>query len=205
MVATLALALLLNGTVEPRVAVRVSIDQDGGRSALHLQLAIDELREIWRDAGVAVSSGRYGEPSGPDEAVISMRILTSPARRTKERNRSLPGDRHRTRTICPGVVRVAARGDGSGPRRRRAGPSGQIGHTRPSRPADRARDRPGSRARARSLPSSLRWTSGSRSDARELRVERARRILARAVQSSRRGPPRRSPERRSVGSRSSGI
>ena len=83
MVATLALALLLNGTVEPRVAVRVSLDQDGGRSALHLQLAIDELREIWRDAGVAVSSGRYGEPPGPDEAVISMRILTSPARRTK--------------------------------------------------------------------------------------------------------------------------
>jgi hypothetical protein len=83
MVATLALAVLLNGPVEPRLAVHLSIDQDGGLSALQLQLAVDELRAIWSDAGVAVSSGRYGEPSGPDEAVISMRILLSPPRRTK--------------------------------------------------------------------------------------------------------------------------
>jgi hypothetical protein len=81
MIATLALALLLNGTVEPHLAVRLSIDQEGGLSALQLQLAVDEVREIWRGAGVHVASGRYDEPSLPDEAVISLRILLSPARR----------------------------------------------------------------------------------------------------------------------------
>ena len=79
MVATLALALLLNGPVEPRLAVRLSIDQDGGLSALQLRLAIDEVRKIWSDAHVAVTSGRYGEPSLPDEATISLRILLMPS------------------------------------------------------------------------------------------------------------------------------
>lgn len=78
MVATLALALLLNGQVEPRLAVHLSMDQTGGLSALQLELAIDEVRKIWSDARVAVTSGRYGEPCGPDQAAISLRILLIP-------------------------------------------------------------------------------------------------------------------------------
>ncbi len=34
MFATLALALLLNGPVEPRLAIRLSIDQNGGLSSM---------------------------------------------------------------------------------------------------------------------------------------------------------------------------
>ena len=39
------------------------------------------MREIWSGAGVAIGSGRYGEPSHPDEATISLRILLSTAPR----------------------------------------------------------------------------------------------------------------------------
>jgi hypothetical protein len=78
MVATLALVLLMNGPIEPRLAVHVSIDQDGGLSALQLQVAIDEVRKIWGDAHVTVTAGRYGEPCGPEEATISLRILRTP-------------------------------------------------------------------------------------------------------------------------------
>jgi hypothetical protein len=91
MIATLALALLLNGSVEPRLTVHLSIDQSGGLSPLQLQLAIDEVRKIWSDAHVAVTSGPYGEPSRPitdlsrrgtegaeAEATISLRILRMP-------------------------------------------------------------------------------------------------------------------------------
>jgi len=78
MFATLALTLMLNGPVEPRLAVRLSIDQDGGLSALQLQLAVDEVRKIWSEARVAVNSRRYGQPSLPDEATISLRILLTP-------------------------------------------------------------------------------------------------------------------------------
>jgi len=78
MVATLALVLLLNGPLEPRLAVHLSIDQDGGLSALQLQLAIDEVRKIWADAHVDVTAGRYGEPCGPEEATISLRVLRTP-------------------------------------------------------------------------------------------------------------------------------
>ena len=75
MVATLALALLLNGPVEPRLTVHLSIDQSGGLSVVQLQLMVDEVRKIWSDALVGVTSGRYGEPCGPDQATISLRIL----------------------------------------------------------------------------------------------------------------------------------
>lgn len=95
MVATFALALLLNGPVEPRLTVHLSIDQSGGLSPLQLQLAIDEVRKIWSDARVAVTSGRYGEPpqsaegantdlsrqsteGAKAEATISLRILLMP-------------------------------------------------------------------------------------------------------------------------------
>ena len=75
MLATLAFALLLNGPVEPRLTVHLSIDQSGGLVPRQLQLAVDEVRKIWSDAHVAVTSGRYGEPTGPGEATISLRIL----------------------------------------------------------------------------------------------------------------------------------
>lgn len=86
MIATLALVLLLNGPVEPTLTVHLSIDQSGGLSALQLQLAIDEVRKIWSDTRVAVTSGRYGEPSpqGAEganidaEATVSLRILLVP-------------------------------------------------------------------------------------------------------------------------------
>jgi hypothetical protein len=89
MLATLAIAMLLNGPVEPRLAVRLSIDQDGRLSASQLQLAIDEVRTIWSDAHVAVTSGRYGEPSLHDEATISLRILLMPSPVTDDGNRVL--------------------------------------------------------------------------------------------------------------------
>ena len=75
MLATLAFALLLNGPVEPPLTVHLSIDQSGGLVPRQLQLAVDEVRKIWSDAHVAVTSGRYGEPTGPGEATISLRIL----------------------------------------------------------------------------------------------------------------------------------
>lgn len=75
MVVTLAFALLLNGPVEPRLTVHLSIDQSGGLVPRQLQLAVDEVRKIWSDAHVAVTSGRYGGPSKPGEATISLRIL----------------------------------------------------------------------------------------------------------------------------------
>jgi hypothetical protein len=81
MIATPALVLLLNGPIEPRLTVHLSIDQSGGLSALQLQLAIDQVRKIWSDAHVAVTSGRYGEPprqTTDPEAAISLRILGTP-------------------------------------------------------------------------------------------------------------------------------
>ena len=84
MVATLALALLLNGPIEPRLTVHLSIDQTGGLSPTQLRLTVDEVRKIWSDLRVDVTSGRYGEPLGQNaesaqaEATISLRILLMP-------------------------------------------------------------------------------------------------------------------------------
>jgi hypothetical protein len=89
MIAMLALLLQLNGPVEPPTAVRLSIDQDGRLSSSQLRTAIDEVRTIWSDAHVAVTSGRYGEPSLPDEATISLRILLMPSPVTDGGNRVL--------------------------------------------------------------------------------------------------------------------
>ena len=75
MVAALVLALVLNAPIEPRLAVHLSIDQSGGLSAAQLELVVEELRRIWSDARVAVTSGRYGEPCAPDQATISLRIM----------------------------------------------------------------------------------------------------------------------------------
>ena len=78
MIATFALTLLLNGPIEPRLTVHLSIDQSAGLSPLQMQLAVDEVRKIWIDAQVAVTSGPYGEPYGPGQATISLRILRIP-------------------------------------------------------------------------------------------------------------------------------
>jgi hypothetical protein len=80
MVATLALALILNGPVEPQLTVHLSIDQSGGLSELQLQLMVEEVRKIWSDARVNVTSARYGEPLGQnaESATISLRILLMP-------------------------------------------------------------------------------------------------------------------------------
>jgi hypothetical protein len=59
------------------LAVRLSIDQNGELSGLQLELAIDEVREIWRDVGVSVAPGLDGQPH--EEAMISLRILRSAA------------------------------------------------------------------------------------------------------------------------------
>jgi hypothetical protein len=77
MIAMLTCALLLGGA-DPRVTVHLSIDQDGGLSTLQLQLAVDEVRNIWKDAGVDVTSGLYGDPSQPGDASISLRIMLTP-------------------------------------------------------------------------------------------------------------------------------
>jgi hypothetical protein len=68
MLATLALVLFVS-------SVHVSVDQDGGLSADQVRLAIDQIREIWENAGVDVTSGRYGEASHPGQALVSLRIL----------------------------------------------------------------------------------------------------------------------------------
>jgi hypothetical protein len=78
MIATFALTLLLNGPIEPRLTVHLSIDQSAGLSPLQMQLAVDEVRKIWIDAQVAVTSSPYGEPCGPGQATISLRILRIP-------------------------------------------------------------------------------------------------------------------------------
>ena len=59
------------------MTVHLSIDQDGGLSTLQLGLAVDEVRKIWSDAHVEVTSGPYSEQRVPDVASISVRILRS--------------------------------------------------------------------------------------------------------------------------------
>jgi len=66
--AAFALALLVS-------SVHVSVDQTGGLSADQIRLAIGQIQKIWEDAGVEVTSGRYGDASHPGQALISLRIL----------------------------------------------------------------------------------------------------------------------------------
>ena len=55
--------------------VHFSIDQAGDLSQEQLTRAIDQVRQIWRSAGIAVSAGRYGEPAPPDATRISLRMV----------------------------------------------------------------------------------------------------------------------------------
>lgn len=68
MAATLTLALLL-------CSVHVRVDQDGGLSVAQVRAVVAQMQQIWGEAGVGVTSGGHGEPSGPGEATISLRIL----------------------------------------------------------------------------------------------------------------------------------
>jgi hypothetical protein len=74
---------LLSGA-DPPLTVHLIIDQDGGLSTLQLGLAVDEVRKIWKDAGVDVTSGRFGDPSQPGDASISLRILLMPPRTQRD-------------------------------------------------------------------------------------------------------------------------
>jgi hypothetical protein len=58
----------------------VSIDQPGGLADWQIASAVDQIRHIWRAAGIEVRFGRYGTPSDPLEARVSVRVLTTPPR-----------------------------------------------------------------------------------------------------------------------------
>jgi hypothetical protein len=66
--ATLALVLFVS-------SVHVSVDQDGGLSGDQVRLVIGQIQRIWEDAGVEVTSGRYGDAPRPGQALVSLRIL----------------------------------------------------------------------------------------------------------------------------------
>lgn len=56
-------------------SVHVNIDQDGGLSAGQLRIVIDQMQQIWHDAGVDLTAGRHGEPAEPGAAAVSLRIV----------------------------------------------------------------------------------------------------------------------------------
>ena len=57
-------------------AISISVDQTGGLSARQLQLAVEEIAAIWRDAGVEVTAPPSGELSLTQAAGVSIRIVT---------------------------------------------------------------------------------------------------------------------------------
>ncbi len=69
MLATLALALFVS-------SVHVSVDQDGGLSGDQVRLVIGQILRIWDNAGVEVTSGRYGDASHPGPGPC---LVTNPA------------------------------------------------------------------------------------------------------------------------------
>jgi hypothetical protein len=61
-------------------SVHLAIDQPGALRDWQIESAVDQVRLIWGAAGIAVNSGRYGSPSKPDDARVSVRVLSIPAR-----------------------------------------------------------------------------------------------------------------------------
>ena len=57
--------------------IYLSIDQRGSLSDRQLDVAIDQVRQIWGAAGVVVSSGPFNRPSLL-HARVSLRVLTTP-------------------------------------------------------------------------------------------------------------------------------
>lgn len=62
----------------PEPGVYLSIDQRGSLTDQEIELAVDEVRQIWKGAGVVVSSGGTG--SLTQQARVSVRVLTMPLR-----------------------------------------------------------------------------------------------------------------------------
>jgi hypothetical protein len=58
------------------VIVNIVIDQCGAPSPAQCQLAVTEMANIWRDAGVEVVSRRTHELASRNEASVSLRIVT---------------------------------------------------------------------------------------------------------------------------------
>jgi hypothetical protein len=58
------------------VIVNIVIDQRGALTPGQCQLAVTEMAEIWRGAGVEVVSRPTDEPSSRNEASVSLRMLT---------------------------------------------------------------------------------------------------------------------------------
>ena len=57
-------------------AITISVDQAGGLSPEQLQVAIEEMAAIWRDAGVEVTMRRSADEPPATHAVVSFRIVT---------------------------------------------------------------------------------------------------------------------------------
>ena len=84
MVTAVALALCLSSVPvqlddpggERTLHVYFSIDQPGGLAAEQLRAALEQVRQIWRPVGVAVSTGRYGEPIPSGATRISPRMVS---------------------------------------------------------------------------------------------------------------------------------
>jgi hypothetical protein len=84
-----AMALLAGGMPGPysqkhdaTTTVHVRIDQDAGLPPAQLSEALNEMQRIWRAAGVTITAGRYGEPSAPGGATVSLRLLGTAARKS---------------------------------------------------------------------------------------------------------------------------
>jgi hypothetical protein len=60
--------------------VHLSIDAPAWLNESQIDTAVDQIRQIWGAAGVTVSSSGYGGSSRPQDARVSVRILTTPAR-----------------------------------------------------------------------------------------------------------------------------
>ena len=67
------------------VIVNIVIDQRGSLTPAQCRLAMSEMAEIWRDAGVEVISTPAGEPSLRTDASVSLRIVTFSANGTAPR------------------------------------------------------------------------------------------------------------------------
>ena len=58
-------------------ALHLRFDQDERLSPRELRIAVAEIRNIWGAAGVAVTTGQYGEAAPPGRAIVSIRIVNT--------------------------------------------------------------------------------------------------------------------------------
>jgi hypothetical protein len=57
-------------------ALTISVDQSGGLSPAQLEAVIEQMADIWRDAGVQVTMRRSTDDPSTTHAVISLRMVT---------------------------------------------------------------------------------------------------------------------------------